>query len=81
MDWRVATSRDMRLLPTIQRIYRLHAFIIAVGPDISHRTALDNASTLDLVSTIISYLGIEPPDSMHGRVPRELHGHGGRNIG
>ena len=61
--------------------HRPNAFTFAIGPDMPPQAVCADASILDLAPTILTSLGIEPPDYMHGKVLGELHGHDGVNIG
>jgi predicted AlkP superfamily phosphohydrolase/phosphomutase len=54
--------------------HRPNAFMAVVGPEICRGETLDGSNVLDLAPTILSLLGVEPPDHMDGRVLSELHG-------
>jgi predicted AlkP superfamily phosphohydrolase/phosphomutase len=52
--------------------HRPNAFMVSRGPDILQGATYEGASILDLAPTILSQLGIAPPDYMDGRVLSEL---------
>jgi predicted AlkP superfamily phosphohydrolase/phosphomutase len=54
--------------------HRPEAFMLAVGPETPHAVALNSPNILDLAPTILSYLDVDPPDYMDGRVLAELGG-------
>ena len=63
------------LMPYYTGNHRPNAFTLAIGPDMPPRAVLDDANILDLAPTILTSLGIAPPDYMHGKMLGELHGH------
>jgi predicted AlkP superfamily phosphohydrolase/phosphomutase len=50
-----------------------NAFTVVIGPDVPRGLVLEGRHILDLAPTILSRFGIEPPDSMDGKVLSELH--------
>jgi predicted AlkP superfamily phosphohydrolase/phosphomutase len=51
-----------------------NAFMAVVGPEIPRGEVVEGANILDLAPTILSHLGVEPPNYMDGRVISELNG-------
>jgi predicted AlkP superfamily phosphohydrolase/phosphomutase len=76
-----STAPGYALTPYYTGNHRPNAFTCAIGPDMPPQAVRANASILDLAPTILTSLGIEPPDYMHGKVLGELHGHGGAHVG
>jgi predicted AlkP superfamily phosphohydrolase/phosphomutase len=56
------------LTPYYTGNHRPNAFTLAIGPDIPPGAVLNDASILDLAPTILTSVGIEAPDYMHGKI-------------
>ncbi len=60
------------VMPYYTGNHRPHAFTLAVGPGIPAGQILQDASILDLAPTILTYLGLNPPEYMRGKVLSRL---------
>jgi predicted AlkP superfamily phosphohydrolase/phosphomutase len=47
-------------------------FVLAAGPGIAAGQTLEGGDILDVAPTLLSFLGVTPPQEMHGKVWREL---------
>jgi predicted AlkP superfamily phosphohydrolase/phosphomutase len=56
------------VMPYYTGNHRPNAFALAVGPGIAVGQVLQGASILDLAPTILTYLGLNPPEYMSGNI-------------
>jgi predicted AlkP superfamily phosphohydrolase/phosphomutase len=66
------------MMPYYTGNHRPNAFTIAIGPEMPPQVVCAGASILDLAPTILTSLGLEPPDYMHGKVFGEAKLEGSR---
>jgi predicted dehydrogenase/predicted AlkP superfamily phosphohydrolase/phosphomutase len=60
------------VMPYYTGNHRPNAFALAVGPRICAGQVLQGTSILDLAPTILTYLGVNPPEYMGGKVLNDL---------